>query len=80
MKPEEIGIETKTTNEIWNDWKKYNFKSKIMRKKYVFKKWVSLDDFNDALKAEREEVDKKIEQLKKEIASKKKVIESYKED
>jgi len=33
-----------------------------------------------ALKAEREETDKKVERLKKEIASKNKIIESFKED
>ena len=48
------------------------------------KYWIKVSDANKlrdkALKAEREETDKKIEQLKKEIESKNKIIESYKED
>ncbi len=37
-------MEIKTTNDVWDDWRKYYLKSKPIRAKYIDKKWVAVDE------------------------------------
>ena len=39
----------KTTDDVWNDWRKYYLKSKSIRKKYIDNKWIAVGDLEKLL-------------------------------